>query len=378
MAGRDNSPIPSTGTEIAGSSCRVEIWHSPETELETYECFVPGEVQYESGDELPSENNSKVKEWQCDCNGKNLTVEASGCADALQNGCGVAQDSETTFCRNYGDVFSVCWIKEDTGWQCGCGDPVDTVTLVDQDDQECIDALFHACAQPCEGPLGQCDPLRETDEVGFQCDCTYYGEISRKTWARDCQSALRNVCHPSYSNYSESCNGYVGYCDRSEFGYACHCLNGLEQSIESIEMSEIGCYLALEQVCGENQPPEDSICRVESSDESSSGQGYCVQIGEELYECDCSGETDLLIAASCEEALIFACPDLIRATPEQKNKACEIMVDCYSFINENPCIDRRWQTRPNPHAFDRRIPDAPRCASCCSNDQEPKRSLPRS
>lgn len=379
LDGASSAPFPpqnAIGSDLAGYGCAVEVWRSPQTELERYNCSISSQQSYEGSGQAGAGSDSQLKEWLCDCNGASQTVEASECAQALKIGCDVAQNTATTFCRTDGVAIGVCWKKKDKGWQCGCGDPVDRVALVDRDDQECSDALFHACAQRCEGPLGECTPLLETDAVGYQCDCTYYGEIARENAARMCQSALQNACHPNYSNYYESCNGYVGYCDRNDQSYECHCLDGIEQSIAAVEMSEVGCYTALEQSCGINQPPEDRICRIESPDPTSNEQGYCVQISEDFFECGCSvgtnvstttlipppispggvdsGNTipititsppsseqnELLVASSCEQALLLACPDLIQATPEQKSAACDIASRCYPIVVQDACLER--------------------------------------
>ncbi len=396
-SGVDGSVAPYPGTPIDGAGaeralCVIEIWESPDAEIEAYQCSLVGAAWSDESD-APGADNAEPMDWQCDCNGESRSAKAADCSEALESGCGVSQDDPETFCRDMNrDVMGVCWADGEQGWQCRCGDPAGDSDLVAQPEEVCEVALFNACAGPCDGLLGDCTPALDEDEMAFTCNCTYYGEIERPVATGWCENALQAACHPSQPDV-DRCNGYVGYCDAKGEGYECRCLDGAEQSIASEDTSTGACIAALEEVCGENEPDEERVCETEVSEDGVEEQARCVDLGEGAYECNCetqiaasemgsgSEQTDgasgagadvsgsagsaapgsagsldggiavtrplagvgepgeIRLAAACEQALILACPYLAEASAEQIDEACVSLVECYSVIEQDFCIE---------------------------------------
>jgi len=247
-------------------------------------------------------------EYTCDCTGEHIEgVTADSCAEALLVACGVQQGAPPNFCEG---GSGICWQDEQNEWfTCECSDG----DLSDGNDGPCDQALFDACARPCDNGRGRCEPM--ASEIGFDCTC---GDRQMAVAGEgDCDFALEETCRPA-------CNHDKGACyDRDDgLGFVCQC--GEEEPFE-IDFEDLGhdsCALALDDLCGEAEPPGDvEVCERESDVAS----GACrVRPGEVSCSCEwvdgegfSSGGSGVASGAGgaggpvpdCLESLMDACPD---------------------------------------------------------------------
>jgi hypothetical protein len=146
----------------------------------------------------------------------------------------------------------------------------------------------------------------------WDCSCTSYYEASRTVHADSCEEARERACSP----IGAPCNGWNGFCedgfDESEdYGFFCTCNDGPDgfRTPEQVGGTD-DCALALEDVCGVGEPPENFQCTKDSVDY----RLICTQgerDGVEGYDCSCQyscensagGDGTFIETDSCLDAI---------------------------------------------------------------------------
>lgn len=276
--GGGNLGGPEGGTSLSG--CTTTSRPGPDADPVIYDCVgVPGDWTCSCGERPPSPSS------------------ATACEEALETVCGVTP-SEPLYCV---DVIGTCWPAGDA-WLCRCtdGDVVEGVTA-----DTCDQAIRATCDTACESAWGHCIP---SDEPGsYACSCSYY-DADRHLWSSDCATALNQACDPSLG-----CNTFSGFCDPSEVGFACQCIDGSNAQFTFDSLGHDDCFQAVELACGDVEPPAGWSCEREVGNV----RGTCTKDPEEdgRYDCFCSSSSDqsgsawgnVIDAVTCEEALSLVC-----------------------------------------------------------------------
>lgn len=320
-------------------------------------------------------NGNDDDEWACTCDteGDEWRSPARDGVDAQKEDCPAAMEAVCGVdlallgeCPTTTGGLGVCQptpgddgAVSDARWSCRCvGEEAPTVTSA----SSCGEALRKHCMAPCSGEAGECAP---TDRPGiydcscaggpearkayglscdaalgractdaydcevngdactpgegrdlFTCACTSYYEATRQAYGESCEQAHKAACDPTGAH----CNGWSGFCGDGvgtdgDYRYDCQCIDGGSGLVTPEELGGTDdCALALEHVCGVDEPPEGYQC-------SEEGDGHtltCTQDevdGQAGYRCLCKytcdiergtgvgGNADFVETDTCEEAL---------------------------------------------------------------------------
>jgi hypothetical protein len=270
----------------------------------------------QAGPDQPEQRYDCIKDgggtsWRCWCDGAGQTGSGSDCETALQDACGVAIPE-----RGHCTVGEAgCWPVDAAGepstaagdtWACRCtgADRLSTVST-----ERCDDALFQHCAEGCSGEAGTCMPT--VTEGEYACLCTYYGGPERVLWSQEaCPNVLEAACDPT-GHGGSGCNAFAGYCDQTDSGFSCRCIDGRVDAVRYTELPEDQCELALELICGVAEPNSKLICDDERTDGTTTWRGECTREDPGIYACECSysgldeagARGERVEAATCSEAL---------------------------------------------------------------------------
>ena len=294
--------------------------------------------------------------WRCQCEGTSRVNFAAGCTGALRLACGVQAEP---FSGNAEPPPSVCGTSfhegragncepsRNGGFQCLC----DGEEAMARSESSCEHALWAACAQPCDGDHGGCEPIADGDPGHFRCSCTSNG-LRHPASSSTCEGALRVACDPNHEG-PQGCNGYGGRCERVDREtLRCTCADGTEHT-EAYPAGERHrpCRATLERVCGPGARQGDTLC-------TQTGNGYSARCerapdGTGPFACDCvfrgmwgdrARHDGGLQAASCDTALRLACPELEPVTPADRQRACAHLAGCdrvgwYTGLTRQACLE---------------------------------------
>ncbi len=281
-----------SGGEIV-RTCGFETQSGPDEPVRWYLCTELGDA------------------WSCECDAVTTVATGTDCTVALLNACGVGVP-ERNHCR---DSDSGCWPIDADGqpstaagdaWSCRCGADE---ALVPVTAELCDDALFRQCAETCDTDDGTCVPTETAHE--YSCLCSYYGGPDRRFWSQEsCASAVYAACNP-LGHGGAGCNSFAGYCDQTDTGFACQCIDGESYSVLYASLPSDDCQLALDLSCGLVEPPADLVCSDERIEESTTRSGECTRQDVGSYSCECrysspqstGASGNLVDAATCVEAL---------------------------------------------------------------------------
>jgi hypothetical protein len=235
-------------------SCRFSLWPNPDAAIVDYFCW-------------PLETAT-----QCLCNGTLQTFEKRDPANCMQS---IAEFCKVdTSVRNYCEHFEGgggggCWPSEgENRWLCECqlGGPRQVV-----EGTSCLAAGQALCKRPptaCEDSTGRCKPSAAGQ---FSCECVFGAPALHELSATECSAALLTAC--------------------------------------ATDVRPMG---------------SQDECSTASFQQNALPSGFCTGKGRSAidgYECQCnlpnqSVRQGKVAAASCQEALVYSCPEAVAGDTE--------------------------------------------------------------